>query len=216
MIAEETLDSRRRLAEIGHHFLSDADEAPSPWQETRITPLLLVAREDDFIAYRLQDALEARGHRCAVLNIEQQQRRAGQAGQPAPEVCLLPLTAVEGTLAVAGECLLMAVPACLAGVRLAYHHLAQLAEQGRRVRLQVIMLDARSEAHGRRCFDFLRDAAQSLLSLELHCLGVLPAQTVVDDRAGEGVEEKDAEAAMDEVVAGLLPLTGAAGACLAS
>jgi len=204
-IADDDLGSRRRLAEISHHFLSDVAETPSPWRNTRITPLLLLAREDDFIAYRLQAAVEARGHRCTVLNIGQHHppsgkaRAAGGAATPAPEVCLLPLTAVEGTLAVAEEGLLVAVPACLAGVRLAYHHLALLAEQGRRVRLQVIMLDARSETYGRRCFAFLQDTARDMLSLEMTCLGVLPVEG-----AAEGWGEADAEAAMEAVIGGLL------------
>lgn len=183
------LDSRHRLADISHYFLSERGEQASPWRKTRLIPLLLVSRNDDFVAYLLEEALQQQGRRCKVLNMEGQ--ADAPAGRPAeeedaaPEICLLPLTSPGSTLAIPHRRLLMAVPASLTGVRLAYHQLATLAEQESRLTVHVIMLDARSEKHGERYFSFLSDSAASLLSLEVKSAGVLYRRQDTD-RQGYG------------------------------
>ncbi len=192
------LTSRRRLTDISHHFLSETGERAAPWQKTRLVPLLLVCREDDFVAYLLESALRQQHHSCSVLNIENQ---AGVVSIPAaapapltddnksaPDICLLPLTSPGSTLAIPHNKRLMAVPTSLPGVRLAYHQLAQLAEQQSRLTVNIIMLDARSEDHGERYFSFLRDSACSLLSLEVKSAGVLYRQDTAGDEAYGGTD----------------------------
>ncbi|HEC18584.1 MAG TPA: hypothetical protein ENI97_04510, partial [Gammaproteobacteria bacterium] len=156
------LTSRHRLVDISHHFLSEKGERAVPWRKTRLIPLLLVCREDDFVAYLLERALRQHHHSCSVLNIENQPGPVSiptSASAPlpsekenAPEICLLPLTSPGSTLAIPHNKLLMAVPTSLPGVRLAYHHLAQLAEQQSHLTVNIIMLDARSEKQGERYF----------------------------------------------------------------
>lgn len=179
--AEDTLasprTSRQRLADISHHFLSDADEHPAPWQKTRLIPLLLIDRADDYVAYLIKAALEQDQHTCSVLNIENQ---TGPFSAPltnnhptAPDICLLPFTSPGSILAIPHEKLLMAVPASLPGVRLAYHQLAQLAAQKNHLTVHIIMLDGRDEQHAQRYFSFLKDNANSLLCQDIASIGAL-------------------------------------------
>jgi len=154
--------------------------------------------EDDFVAYLLESALRQRHHSCSVLNIENQPGLVSlptSASMPlaseqegAPDICLLPLTSPGSTLAIPHNKLLMAVPTSLPGVRLAYHHLAQLAEQQSHLTVNIIMLDARSEKHGERYFSFLSDSACSLLSLEVKSAGVLYRQESAGDEAYGGTD----------------------------
>lgn len=185
------LDSRHRLADISHHFLSEKDEQAAPWRKTRLIPLLMISRNDDFVAYLLEQALKQQGRSCVVLNMEGQgETLAGQDDEAdAPEICLLPLTSPGSTLAIPHSKLLMAVPASLPGVRLAYHRLAMLAEQASRLTVHIIMLDARSEKHGERYFSFLRDSAASLLSLQLEEAGVLYRQQDADGESYGGTAQ---------------------------
>jgi len=193
-----SLTSRHRLADISHHFLSEKGEQPAPWQKTRLIPLLLVCREDDFVAYLLESALQQHHQSCMVLNIENQPDPLSISTSPstpitsekegAPDICLLPLTSPGSTLAIPHNKLLMAVPTSLPGVRLAYHHLAQLAEQESRLTVNIIMLDARSEKHGERYFSFLSDSARFLLSLEIKSAGVLYRQEAASNEAYGGTD----------------------------
>lgn len=189
------LSSRQRLADISHHFLSEKGERPAPWQKTRLIPLLLVCREDDFVAYLLKSALQRLQQNCTVLNIENQSSPQplstpmSDEKDAAPDICLLPLTSPGSILAIPHNKLLMAVPASLPGVRLAYHRLAQLAEQESRLTVNIIMLDARSEAHGERYFSFLSDSAKSLLSLQVKSAGVLFRRQPASDEPYGGTDE---------------------------
>lgn len=177
-----SLSSRQRLADISHHFLSGKGEQPAPWQKTRLIPLLLISRKDDFVAYLIKGALQRDDQHCTVLNIENQSSLGSLSAsiknesQTTPDICLLPLTSPASILAIPHNKLLMAVPASLPGMRLAYHRLAQLAEQKSHLTVNIIMLDARSEKHGARYFSFLCNSAQSLLSLDIKSLGALYRQ----------------------------------------
>ncbi len=199
-----SLTSRQRLADISHHFLSDKGEQSAPWQKTCLIPLLLVCREDDFVVYLLKTALQQHHRNCVVLNIENQPDplsiSKSMAGEKdgAPDICLLPLTSPGSTLAIPHNKLLMAVPTSLPGIRLAYHHLAQLAEQGSRLTVSIIMLDARSEKHGERYFSFLSDSAKSLLSLEVKSAGVLYRRQTSSDETYGGTDKIIRNILMDE------------------
>lgn len=196
--AFSALTSRRRLADISHHFLSEKGERAPPWRKTRLIPLLLTCREDDFVAYLLESALRRHHHSCSVLNIENGPSPVSMAEpastaladkkEGAPDICLLPLTSPGSTLAIPHDKLLMAVPTSLPGVRLAYHHLAQLAELQSHLTVNILMFDARSERHGERYFSFLSDSASALLSLDIKSAGVLYRQETASDAACDGTD----------------------------
>lgn len=173
------ITSRQRLADISHHFLSSKEDSQLAWRKTRIVPLLLVSKADDYVAYLLKQAFEEQRRSCVVLNVETQgnlglpQTAGDTAAARMPEICLLPLTSTGTTVALQHNKLLLAVPTSLPGVRLAYHLLAQLAAQAENLTVQVIMLDARDAADAQRYFNFLSDSAASLLCVKLKLGGFL-------------------------------------------
>ena len=62
--------SKHRLADISHHFLSEANERLPVWQNTIIMPVLLSSKNDDYIVYELDRAFNQQKRSSMVLNIE--------------------------------------------------------------------------------------------------------------------------------------------------
>lgn len=179
--------TRDRLSEISHFFLSSEEERTPQWQNTLIMPILLTAKQDDFIAYDMAKAMEHLGKTCLVLNVETQAGQASKtpsAATEAPDVCLIPLTTSRTTLALQGDKLLLTVPSSLAGVRLAYNHLAQLASLGRDVVINVIMLEAEDSKSAMRFFRFLCNSARDFLALEIKCGGIILRDTAQETSGG--------------------------------
>jgi hypothetical protein len=168
--------SKDRLTDIGHFFLSNEDERATHWRNTLVVPTLLISRLHDFVAYELAKAIEKQNKQCLVLNVES---RDGQGVAPvsqpteAPDVCLIPLTSTRTTLALQGDKLLLAIPASLPGVRLAYNHLAQLASLGQDMVINAIMVEADDEKSAMRYFRFLCNSARDFLALEIKCGGII-------------------------------------------
>jgi hypothetical protein len=184
-IANNAIRSKHRLAEISHHFLSNENERLPAWENTRVIPVLLGSKTDDYVVYELNQAFNRQNSSSMVLNIENRLARNNQLSSLAntetldekegglPDYCLIPASSPSTTLALQSDRLIIAVHASLAGVRVAYDQLSFMASLETEFKVCVIMLGARNNAAAKRFFGFLYDNAQSLLSLELECGGYL-------------------------------------------
>lgn len=188
---ETNLKSRHRLADISHHFLSDANEHPPVWQNTRVVPVLLGTRNDDYIVYQLERGFNQHGYSSMVLNIEGRQDpsralrskisehfsaqalKPGAADRLLPDICLVPVTAPATTLALRCERLIITAHASLPGIRLAYNQLSFLASLKTNFKVCIFIHGARTATEAQRFFNFLRSNAQSMLHLELESGGYL-------------------------------------------
>ena len=199
--------SKQRLADISHHFLSDADERTPVWQNSHFIPVLLGSRSDDYIVYELERAFNQQHHTSMVLNIEglgssqalstrvsdkfsAQSIECTAEDRILPEYCLIPVTSPSTTLALQCERLVIAVHASLSGVRIAYNQLSFLASLQTNFNVCIVMFGARSGGEAMRFFHFLCRNARSLLELKLECGGYVlqPGaqwnETQQDSRAG--------------------------------
>jgi hypothetical protein len=205
--------SRHRLADISHLYLSDEAERLSQWHNTLIMPVMLVSKNDDYLVYQLEQAMKRHDRSCLVLNIENQlgpealaakhARNADAAQASAPNVCLIPLTATSTIPVLKTNRLLLAVPASLPGVRLAYNHLATLASFDLDLTVHVVMLEADSQEDAQRYFKFLSNSARNFLAVDIQYSGFLL-------RDGAQLHTANADAApaiphgMDEIAETLL------------
>lgn len=186
--------SKHRLAEISHHFLSNENERSPAWKNTTIIPILLGAKQNDYIVYELDRAFNRHDSgqvtSSMVLNIESSlgasnifsssvnatsTASSGNDidGSSMPDYCLVPVTSPSTTMALKCDRFIIAVHASLVGVRIAYDQLAFMASLETDFSVCVIMIDAKSIQQAKRFFGFLCDNAQSLLALELECGGFL-------------------------------------------
>lgn len=176
-----TIQSKHRLAEISHHFLSDENERLPAWKNTTVIPVLLGAKTDDYVVYELNRAFNRQNSSSMVLNIENRLASSNnllsafatdeESGMP--DYCLIPASSPSTTLALRSNRLIIAVHASLSGVRIAYDQLAFMASLDTDFNVCVIILDAKTISSAKRFFRFLCDNAQSLLSLKLECGGYL-------------------------------------------
>ncbi len=185
-----TTFSKHRLAQISHYFLSDGNERLPIWENTTIIPVLLGARNDDYIVYELNHAFNSQSS-SMVLNIENRLAVSNHLSVLAnnvtptltthkdddevslPAYCLIPVLSPSTTLALKSNRLLITVQASLNGVRIAYDQLAFIASLNTDFTICVIMLGAKTKPVARRFFSFLYNNTQSLLSLKLECSGYL-------------------------------------------
>lgn len=187
--------SKHRLAEIGHHFLSNENERSPAWKNTSIIPILLGSKHDDHIVYELNHAFNRHdagsNNSSMVLNIENHLITSSKPFSSAdsenttipesegceesgmPEYCLVPVTSPSTTMALQSDRFIIAVHASLGGVRIAYDQLAFMASLETDFNVCVIMLGAKTITEAERFFGFLCDNAKSLLALELECGGYL-------------------------------------------
>ncbi|HEC19432.1 MAG TPA: hypothetical protein ENI97_08815 [Gammaproteobacteria bacterium] len=210
--------SKHRLADIGHHFLSNPDQRLPAWENTTVIPVLLGTKNDDYVVYELNRAFNRQNSSSMVLNIENRLAVSNQLSSLAgemdlhedaslPDYCLIPASSPSTTLALQSDRLIIAVHASLGGVRIAYDQLAFMASLDTDFNVCVIMLGAKTRATAKRFFGFLCDNAQSLLSLKLECGGYLLQDS--EQSEGHDVEEAEMEEAdiatdFDGMASGLL------------
>jgi hypothetical protein len=205
--AQRAINSRHRLANISHHFLSDLDERAPIWQYSHIVPVLLGSKSDDYIVYQLERAFKTQHLTSMVLNIEAglkpNQPRVEKAHhqfapangqqheeQPSlPQYCLVPVTSPATILALKSERLIITVHASLPGVRMAYNQLSYLASLKTKINVCVIMIGAGTEAEARRFFGFLHNSARSLLQLKIDCGGYVLRNRDIDSGLSQGMSE---------------------------
>lgn len=204
--ANNTIRSKHRLAEISHHFLSNENERLPAWANTRVIPVLLASKTDDYVVYELNHAFNRQNSSSMVLNIENRlalnNHLSALANDEAidekdgglPDYCLIPASSPSTTLALQSDRLIIAVHASLAGVRIAYDQLSFMASLETEFNVCVIMLGASNKTAAKRFFEFLCDNAQSLLSLELECGGyLLQNDKAVSEGASEKIEDAEIE-----------------------
>jgi len=100
-----------------------------------------------------------------------QEGRSGDSEMP--DICLVPITSPSTTMALQNDRFIIVVHASLTGVRIAYEQLSFMASLNTDFTVCVIMLGARNMHEARRFFGFLCDSAQSLLTLNLECGGII-------------------------------------------
>lgn len=200
-----SLQSKHRLADISHHFLSDSDERTAVWHSSHIIPVLLGSKSDDRIVYQLEHAFNHQQRSSMVLNIEgglstsqslKQRIPKHFSNRPVtpnekqptlPDYCLIPVTSPPTILALQCERLVIAVHASLPGIRIAYNQLSFLASLKTNFKVCIVFYGARTENEAKRFFSFLLGNAQSLLELELESGGYVLQDTGVGEKQESGI-----------------------------
>lgn len=203
--AANTVKSRHRLEDIGHHFLSDADERKPAWHNSHFIPVLLGSKNDDHLVYKLERAFNRQQRSSMVLNIEgslnsshtlttkistrfsaQSINNEGE-GKLLPDFFLIPVTSPATTLALQCEHLVITVHASLPGIRIAYNQLSFLASLNTNFRVCVVIYGAKTAKQAQRFFSFLLSNAQSLLELKLESGGYVLQDIGAEENAESGI-----------------------------
>jgi len=178
-------DSRQRLEQISHHFLSMPQAPPDACPAPFLLPVLLDSEDSHFPLHAFTQAFAARGRACTVLypKWEQGQETPLTTDQlleeelrhstPLPEVCLVAVSHCRHPLVQQSGRALLLVHASLEGVRDAYLHLKQIAAGEGRLMVGVIMLGGRDRTAVRRYFSKLATASRRFLNWELMGFGCL-------------------------------------------
>jgi len=220
-ITRDAIRSRHRLAEISHHFLSNENDRLPAWENTKVIPVLLSSKNDDYVVYGLNDAFNHQNSSSMVLNIENNLATSNYSSMLAsntaeneesdetglPDYCLIPVSSPSTTLALQSDRIIIAVHASLSGVRVAYEQLSFMASLDTDFNVCVIMLGAKNKASAKRFFGFLCDNAQSLLSLKLECGGYLLQNSdhiAKPDLTDTEIEDEETATDLDGVAAFLL------------
>lgn len=203
--AVNSIKSRHRLAEIGHHFLSNTNERKPVWHDSHFIPVLLSSKSEDYIVYELERAFNHQQRSSMVLNIEGSlnsshsvtpkisARFSAQSlsdkgeDKLLPDFCLIPVTSPATTLALQCERLVIAVHASLPGIRIAYNQLSFLASLKTNFKVCIVIYDARTAGEAQRLFNFLLGNAQSLLELELESGGYMLRDIGAGENPGSGI-----------------------------
>jgi len=178
-------DSRRRLEQISHHFLSRPPAAPEARPAPFLLPVLLDSEDSRFPLHAFTQAFAARGRSCTMLypkweqgqetpvTTDQLLEEALRHSTPLPEVCLVAVSHCRHPLVQQSSRALLLVHASLEGVRDAYLHLKQLAAGKGRLTVGVIMLGVRDRTAVRHYFNKLATAGRQFLNWELTGFGCL-------------------------------------------
>jgi len=176
-------DSRRRLEQISHHFLSRPQAAPEARPAPFPLPLLLDSEDSRFPLHAFSQAFAARGRSCSMLypkweqgremplTMEQLLQEVSRHSTPPPEVCLVAVSHCGHPLVQQSGRALLLVHASLEGVRDGYLQLKRLAAGERRLMVGVIMLGVRDRTTVRRYFNKLATASRRFLNRELMGFG---------------------------------------------
>lgn len=111
---------------------------------------------------------------CLITELLQQGRQHG------PDICLIPVAAINSPCVIASRRVLIPVQATLNGIRYAYLQLKRLASVGQNIDTGVFIVDCEDPAWARRCFDKLAAGAITFLDQTITSYGYLPDRIYPD------------------------------------